>query len=418
MHAFTYGPLMIALLLSSALIPAWGAEAGIARQMSGSSGSALNMQQQHQLSNMAINALHQISAAREDIAQHNPAAAHQMLDKASVLLDSLQTGLTATPVLEHTEIAQKHLEHDGRAGGFPDLIPIYTDLHTLQDFMPVKQRNTPDSTLNYPQPGLKLPDNNGLHTTDTALIYTEADLPIAHTRHAVDAAHHALDQHHWQRADNALKNAENGVVFMSTSVNNPFSAGRQSLLQTTRLLAAGEMTQARVELRRARSYLQHATQTTDSIARADADKLLQDASQLDAHIQNDDANLVNDAQTLWYRAAALAERSNAYLGNEWASVMHDQPIKARLIEARLALRDAAIDQFSAHQPAAAEAALAHTQNYLGQALKIARNGNQPQMEIRGVQKHVARLASTPPARRSQSRYNRLAGELGILIGQS
>lgn len=419
MHAFSYGPLIIPLLLGSALIPAWGAETGIARQMSGGSGAALSMQQQHHLSNMAIKALQQIAAARADIAQHNPNTAHQMLDKASILLDSLQTGLTTTPVLKHTvKITQNHLEHDGRAGGFPALIPIYTALHTLQDFMPVKQRNAPDSTLNYPQPGLQPQGNDGLHATDTALIYAEADLPIAHTRHAVNAARHALDQHHWQRADNALKNAEDGVVFMSTSVNKPLSAGRQSLQQTTRLLAAGEMTRARVELQRARSYLHHATQTTDGIARADADKLLQDASQLDTHIQNNDANLVNDAQTLWYRAAALAERSNAYLGNEWASVMHDQPIKARLIEARLTLRDAAIDQFSAHQPAAAETALAHTQNYLGQALKIARNGDQPQMEIRGVQKHVARLASTPPARRSPNQYNQLAGELGILIDQS
>lgn len=417
MHAFSYGPLIIPLLLASVSIPAWAAEAGIASQIPEVSGSTLNMQQQHQRSNLAVKILHQVAAAREEIAQRNPAAAHQMLDKASILLDSLRTGLPSTPARKQ-RIAQQHLEHDGRAGEFPDLIPIYTDLHTLRDFIPAKQTSAPDSTRNDPQSDLTAPGADGLHATDTALIYAEADLPIAHTRHAVDAARHALDQHQWQRADIALQNAEDGVVFVSTSVDTPFSASRQSLLQTTRLLAAGEMTQARLELQHARSYLQRAAQTTDSIARTDADKLLQDADQLDSHIQNDDANLVDDAQTLWYRAAALAERSNAYLGNEWASVMHDQPIKAKLIEARLALRNAAIDQFAAHQPAAAEAALVHTQNYLGQALKIARNSDQPKMEIRGVQNHVAQLASTPPARRSQNEYNQLAGELGILIGQS
>ena len=420
MHAFSYGPLIIPLLLGGVSIPAWAAEAGIVPQIQipEVSGSTLNMQQQHQRSNLAVKILHQVAAAREDIAQRNPAAAHQMLDKASILLDSLRTGLPSTPARKHTRIAQQHLEHDVRAGEFPDLIPIYTDLHTLRDFIPAKQTSAPDSTRNHPQPDLTAPDADGLQATDTALIYTEADLPIAHTRHAVDAARHALDQHQWQRADIALQNAEDGVVFVSTSVDTPFSASRQSLLQTTRLLAAGEMTQARLELQHARSYLQRAAQTTDSIARTDADKLLQDADQLDSHIQNDDANLVDDAQTLWYRAAALAERSNAYLGNEWASVMHDQPIKAKLIEARLALRNAAIDQFAAHQPAAAEAALVHTQDYLGQALKIARNSDQPKMEIRGVQNHVAQLASTPPARRSQNEYNQLAGELGILIDQS
>jgi hypothetical protein len=418
MHIFTDGPLMISLLLGSALVPAWGAEAPKAQQISGVSDADLSMQQQHQLSNMAVKALHLIAAARVSIARRDSTTAHQALDTASLLLDNLKTGLPSTPVSEHTGLARNRIEYQRRPRALPDLIPIYADLHTPRDFISAQQASPSDPVRTPPPTDLKRFGKEGLQVANTTLIYAEADLPITHTRQDVDAARQALDRLDWQHADNALKNAEDGVVFMSTSVDKPLSAGRQSLLQTTRLLAAGELDQARVELRRARSYLHTAAQTTDSVAKADTEQLLQDANQLDMHIQNNDADLVNDAQTLWYRTAALAERSNAYLGNEWASVMHDQPIKARLIEARLNLRDAAIDQFTAHRPAAVEAALTHTQSYLHQALKIARNSNQPQMEIHCVQKRVARLAAMPSAQRSPSQYRQLAGDLGILIGQS
>jgi len=416
MRTFSCRPLIITLLLGSALTRAWGAEAPVVQQISVVPSPALSIEQQHRLSDIAVKVLHQIAAAREDIALRNAASAHQALDNASNLLASLQTRLPVTRVSDHVWNAQKHQEYDNSARVLPDLIPIHADLHTLQDFIPAQQN--PAQTRHHPQQSLKQRGTNELHATDATLIYAEADLPLAHTRQAVDTARHALDQQSWQRADQALKNVEDGVVFMSVSVSEPFAAGRQSLLQTTRLLAAGETAKARLELQRARSYLQRAAQTTDSIAKDDADKLLQDADRLDAHIRNNDANLVNDAQTLWYRTAALAERSKAYLGNEWASVMHDRPIKSRLIEARLALRDAAIDQFTAHQPAAAEKALVRAQSYLGQALEIARTDNQPQIEINGVQQHVARLATETPAQRSPDQYSQLAGELGILISQS
>ncbi|WP_413437642.1 YfdX family protein [Sulfuriferula sp. GW1] len=416
MRTFSCHPLIASLLLGSVLTRAWGAEAPVVQQVSVVPSPALSIAQQQQLSDTAVKVLHQITAAREDIALRNAVSAHQALDNAGNLLTSLQTSLPVTRVSAHVWNAQKHLEYDSSARVQPDLIPIHADLHTLRDFIPAQQN--PAQTRSHPQQSLKQPGTNELHATDATLIYAEADLPLAHTRQAVDTARHALDQQNWQRADHALKNAEDGVVFMSVSVNRPFAAGRQSLLQTTRLLAAGETAKARLELQRARSYLQRAAQTTDMVARDDANQLLQDADRLDAHIRNDDANLVNDAQTLWYRTAALAERSHAYLGNEWAIVMHDQPVKSRLIEARLALRDAAIDQFTAHQPAAAGKALARAQSYLAQAMQIARTDNQPQIGIHGVQQHVARLATEAPAQRSPDQYRQLAGELGVLISQS
>lgn len=419
MHPFACRPLTITLLLCSALSPAWADNTPVLQQIAVVPSPALNIEQLNRLSDIAVKALHQIAAARGDMAHRDARSAHQALDNASALLNTLQTSLPTARVTDRIWIAQKHLEYEDSARVLPDLVPIYADLHALQDFIPVQQAQAHlDEARNHLQQGQKQPAVDALRATDAALIYAEADLPLAHTRRAVDTARRALDQHDWQRADSSLKNAEDGVVFMSVSVNEPLAAGRQSLLQTTRLLAAGETAKARVELQRARGYLQHAAQTTDSVAKTEANKLLQDANRLDTRIQNGDANVVRDAQTLWYRTAALAERSSAYLGNAWARMMHDQPVKSKLIEARLTLRDAAIDQFAAHQPAAVEAALTHTQNYLNQALQIARTDNQPQAEILGVQQHVARLAATPPAQRSQYQYSQLAGALGILISQS
>ena len=421
MHTFAYRPLIFALLLGlgNALTPAWGAESPVLQQVAVIPSPALSIEQQNRLSDIAVKTLHQIAAARGDIAQRDASSAQQALDNASALLNTLQTSLPTARVTDRIWIAQKHLEYEDSARVLPDLVPIYADLHALQDFIPVQQAQAHlDEARSHLQQGQKQPAAAALRATDAALIYAEADLPLAHTRRAVDTARLALGQHDWQRAGNALKNAEDGVVFMSVSVNEPLAAGRQSLLQTTRLLAAGDTAKARVELQRARGYLQHAAQTTDSVAKTEANKLLQDANRLDTRIQNGDANVVGDAQTLWYRTAALAERSGAYLGDAWARVMHDQPVKSKLIEARLMLRYAAIDQISAHQPAAAEEALARAQSYLGQALQIAHTENRPQTKILGVQRHVARLAATPPAQRSQYQYSQLAGELGMLINQS
>lgn len=419
MHPFAFRPIVIALLLCSALTPALGAETPVLQQIAVVPSPALSIEQQNRLSDIAVKALHQIAAARGAIAKRDARSANQALDNASALLNTLQTSLPTARVTDRIWIAQKHLEYEDSARVLPDLVPIYADLHALQDFIPVQQAQAHlDEARNHLQQGQKQPAADALRATDAALIYAEADLPLAHTRRAVDTARLALDKHDWQRADSALKNAEDGVVFMSVSVDEPLAAGRQSLLQTTRLLAAGETAKARVELQRARGYLQHAAQTTDSVAKTETNKLLQDANHLDTRIQNRDTNVVRDAQTLWYRTAALAERSSAYLGDAWARVMHDQPVKSRLIEARLMLRYAAIDQFTARQPAAAETALASAQSDLGQALAIARADNQPQTEILGVQQHVARLAAAPPAQRSQDQYSQLAGELGILISQS
>ncbi|BBP05786.1 hypothetical protein TPL01_30000 [Sulfuriferula plumbiphila] len=419
MHTFTCRPPIIAMLLGSALTSAWGAATPARQQAAVGPGQALSIRQQDRLSDIAVQALHQIAAARADIARRDASNAHQALDNANALLNTLQASLPTPRDADRIGIAQKHLGYEDGTRVLPDLVPIYADLHALQDFIPVQSAQAhPGKAHSHPQQGQKQPGADALRATDAALIYAEADLPLAHTRRAVDTARLALDQDDWQGADNALKNAEDGVVFMSVSVSEPLAAGRQSLQQTTHLLAAGETARARVELQRARSCLQHAAQTTDSVARTKVNTLLQDTSQLDRHIRNGNANVVRDAQTLWYRTAALAERSSAYLGNAWARVMHDQPIKSRLIEARLSLRNAAIDQFTAHRPAAVEAALTHTQNYLHQALQIARTDNQPQTEIRGIQQHIARLAATPPPQRKQEQFSQLASELSILISQS
>lgn len=396
MDSFIYRPFIIApIVLFSAFTLAWGDNRGVFHPVGDVPITALSIEQQNRLSDIAVQALQQMAAARAYLARRNAGRAHQALDNTGTLLNSLQASFPA-------------------ARPMPDMVPISANLHTLQDLLPAPQVPAYPGTTRL-RANAKQPSAEALHATDSALMYAEADLPLAHTQHAVDRARRALDQQHWRRADNALKNAEDGIVFMSVSVNAPLTAGRQSLQQTTRLLAAGETTQARVELQRARSNLQRAAQTTDNIAQTGAYKLLQDANRLDTRIRNGDANLVSDAQILWYRTAALAERSNAYLGDAWARMMYAQPIKSKLIEGRLMLRDADIDQFTAHRPAAVETALAHTQNYLDQALQIARNDKQPQTEILVMKKHVARLAATPPAQRSQAQYSQLAGELAVLI---
>ena len=195
------------------------------------------------------------------------------------------------------------------------------------------------------------------------------------------------------------------------------SASEQSLFHTTRLLAAGDVNGAKVELHRAERALRQDALTNDRIARAEATHLLRDTHQLERHIQRGDADSQRLAQTLWRKSAALAERRAAYLGDAWPRVMHDHPVKSQLIDARLYLHYAQIEEFTAHNQSAADEYLNQAQTHISRAHEIAFQRHQPIMEITGLQKHIAALAATPPAQRKLTQFKLRRGELGIMIDQ-
>jgi hypothetical protein len=195
------------------------------------------------------------------------------------------------------------------------------------------------------------------------------------------------------------------------------SASEQSLFHTTRLLAAGDVNAAKVELHRAERALHQDTLTNDQIARAEATRLLRDARQLETHLKQGDADSQRLAQTLWRKSAALAERRAAYLGDAWPRVMHDHPVKSQLIDARLYLHYASIEEFTAHNQSAADEYLNLAQTHVSRAHEIAFRLHQPVMEIVGVQKHIAALAAARSAQRTPEQFKLRRGELSVMIDQ-
>lgn len=195
------------------------------------------------------------------------------------------------------------------------------------------------------------------------------------------------------------------------------SASEQSLFHTTRLLATGDLNGAKTELHHAERALRQDALTNDQIARAEATHLLRDVHQLETHIKQGDADSQRLAQTLWRKSAALAERRAAYLGDAWPRVMHDHPVKSQLIDARLYLHYADIEEFTAHNQSAADEYLNLAQTHVSQAHEIAFKRQRPVIEINGVQKHIAALAAAPPAQRTQAQFKLRHGELSVMIDQ-
>jgi hypothetical protein len=324
------------------------------------------------LSRAALKALHRIADARAAIARKDAPAARRALRQADTLLDIIQADLPTVQVRDQIRVAQSKLKYDETTVVEPDLVPIYASLDAIEDFAAVPQAR---AHLDQARAKLKTGDKSGasreLDAVDVALLYQEADLPLAATRGFVRAAESELSRGNLKYADAHLRAAEDNVVTYTAFVDEPIVAARANLARAQRNYVAGRLDAARADLGLAIGQLDRATARADASVKQDAADLARDAhalaSKLDSHAKTDAHAAGRDLALLWHRTRALADRAMDYTAVGWKRLQVHNPIERSLIEARLHARYAEIDAGLGENPSRASTDLAETYRYLEEA---------------------------------------------------
>lgn len=345
------------------------AAATIHEQVTVKPAKTLTLPEESAISSAGSKVLRHIAQARADIYANDVESAKTELGKTEKLLSIIQTSLPTSEIKDRIWVAKKHLEYEDTQQVIPDLIPIYTSLDELVDFMPIDSaKDRLDQAKQHLQSGDKEQAKKSLEETDAALHYTEIDLPLATTRQLVAQADAYLNENKLDAAEKSLKAAEDGVVFLTLGIEQPLFTAKNLLWQATAHYKAGDKSMAKADLQAAIDYLKVAEKSDQaSYSREAARELLLQAQAL----QNDftaSTDVEKRLRHVWQRAQAFADRSLEYITSGWARYRADNPMKSDLIEAKLHLSNAKIDRFTGNEFALAEKELDASEQYLNKAI--------------------------------------------------
>ncbi|MGD8873687.1 MAG: YfdX family protein [Gammaproteobacteria bacterium] len=413
-------PIALAVTLCAmgpAILTAPVATAAVQEEMTITQGKTITPREEAVISSAGVKVLRHIAQARSDIRNKDVDGVKQALDQADSLLDIIEAGLPTTKVKDRIWVAKKHLEYENTEEVLPDLIPIYTSLDELVDIMPtdVAKKNL-DQVKSHLKAGDREKAEASLDATAAALQYTEVDLPLSSTRQLVAQARADMNREAMDQADNALKTAEDSVVYLSVALEQPLFNAKALLWQTVMDVDSGNIELARTDLQSAIEYLDMARQSDDKATREAASQVLVRARELESDLESG-ADISARAHHLWERTHALADRSIEYLSAGWARYRSSSPLKSDLIEAKLHLTNARIDLFTGHETGTASEELALAGGFLDKAAEVARQEKteqKVQAQISSLQKEVSDLVSDPTAAQASS-YDALQQQLRNMI---
>jgi hypothetical protein len=380
-------------------------------------GKTINPQEEAVISSAGAKVLRHIAQARADIQNKDIDGARTALGQAEKLLDIIQSSVPTTKIKDQIWVAKKHLEYEDTREVLPDLIPIYVSLDELVNTMPV---DTAKKHLDQAKEQLKAGDNGkarkALEATAAALQYTEIDLPLGTTRQLVSRAKTAMDKGNPEDAANALKSAEDNVVFLSAAIEQPLFTAKALLWQTVLDLEAANMDLAKADLKGAIGYLEIASHSDNKSTRDAAGQILAQARDLQKDLDSG-VDIGTRVRRLWEHAQALAERDVEYLATGWSRYRAESPLKSDLIEARLHLANARIDLFTGHESDKAGTELESARRLLDQADEESASSSPETVkkeQIVELQKAVEKLG-TDPAGTRESNYATVQQQLDSMI---
>jgi hypothetical protein len=413
-------PLALALTLCTlgpAILAAPVSAAAVQEELTITQGKTINPREEAVISSAGVKVLRHIAQARSDIRNKDVDGVKQELDQADKLLDIIQAGLPTTKVKDRIWVAKKHLEYENTEEVLPDLVPIYSSLDELVDIMPTDvARKHLDQVKSHLKAGDKEKAEASLDATAAALQYTEVDLPVSSTRQLVAQARADLNREAMDEADNALKTAEDSVVYLSIALEQPLFTAKALLWQAVMDVDTGNIELARSDLQSAIGYLDVARQSDDKATREAASQIIVRAREVESDLDSG-ADISSRIHHLWERTHALADRSIEYMSAGWARYRSNSPLKSDLIEAKLHLTNARIDLFTGHETGMASEELALAGGFLDKAAKVARQEKMEQKvqtQITSLQEEVSDLVSDPTAGQASS-YDTLQQQLRNMI---
>jgi hypothetical protein len=381
-----------------------------------SPGRSISPQEEQVISSAASKILRHIAQARADIHNQDLESAKTQLGLANTLLDIIKTSLPTTEIKDRIWVAKKHLEYEDTLEVVPDLVPIYTSLNEVLDYMPVKEAKAHlDKARGHLKQGDKKAAVKELDATDASLMYTEIDLPFNTTRRLVANATADLEKADTKAADQSLKTAEDNVSFMTVGIAEPLVPAKSALWRATRDFAKGAYDGARNELGTAIRYLEQSADSTDSFVREETAKLLTQAHALEGKIAKGSDASKAQLDLLWQRTEALSDRAMHYISTGWSRLRNSDVVKADLIEAKLQLDFARIDQITAKDAPRATADLKQAVDYLVKASSQVSEDTPQKVEIRKLTNEIDLLRHTSHTQPSDSQYAKVSQDMRDVI---
>jgi hypothetical protein len=407
--------LMAAALAASSMAAPFVQAATIEESVSVQPSHPLTPKEGEVVSSAGAKVLQHVAEARASLAKKDSKGAGEELNQAEKLLEIIQATVPTTLVKDRIKVAKKGLEYENSRTVQPDLIPLFSSLEEVADFMPLKVVNTEQGA----RANAKKPEDKSdkvEERTDATLKYMEVDLPLHATRHLVEAAKGYLAEGKADEADKSLKAVEQGVVYVSVAMEQPLFVARNLMEQAVLDLNAGKKDLSRDELQAAIVQMEQAEKSPDPYTREGAQILLKEARTLQS-----DMSAGKDVSTrmrgLWQHTQAYAERAAEYLRTSWTRMRNVSPFNDKLIEAKRFLSDAEIDLFIGREQAKTRQDLKRSLGYLDEAAsqaKIYYTDPIYKRQIAELQKSVREIMGDPEGA-GQPQFEAAKRKLGLMI---
>lgn len=366
---------MTGVLVTVFLIPTTGWGERIQEDIKITEGKPLSSQEERILSLTAAKVLRAIAQARGAIHEKNVTQAETDLQEVQTLIALIKAARPTTRIRDHIWVAKKHLDYESTEKVALDLIPIDMALTELAYVIPVEEAKT---HLDAAHKSLTMEDKPAakkhLEAVNEALVYTEVDLPLSATEQHVLTAKQLLQNHKPKEADAALAAAEDGVEYISISMNSPITQAKKSLWAAMQAYTSGQYVSAKAHLKRAATWLNRIAQGGEATVDTEAQHLAAEVTALTGDVEKSGETVKASLNALWEKLTALSTReaekvaAGAHLQQKYESRM---ALKVNLIEAKFHVSYAETSALMLHDQKRAITELEQVQKHLSTAAEEA-----------------------------------------------
>ncbi len=282
--------------------------------------------------------LRDITQARSDIHKSDLADAKEVLQRARLGIEFIMKSSPAAQVRNYIWVAKQHLSYENRDTILRDFIAIHSSLKSLGKMRYVENARR---YINKAMHALKNEDRDSaeleLEFADKALVDGQLNLPLSIVEGYVVSAQEDLTSNEPEKADQALKRAENEFQFIVVDVYSSLPRTGGSTGASEKTSAKREYVVAKKELDHAGEYLRKTLRSGDAEIRKEAEKL----SGVLAVLRGKGEKIGNagkrEVESLWERTKALAERDAEYTDLIARKVGTISRTKRNLMDAKLHL---------------------------------------------------------------------------------
>ena len=287
-----------------------------------------------------------IANAREDIYKKDVKRAKEALQKALKGINIIDNLRPTKKIINHIEIAKKHLDYESTQEVGQDLIPIAYDINQLTFAMPTqaaqKHLNNAKKAIMH---GDKKNAKKELSAIQRTVSITGLYLPVNETKAYIGRALKYLDLGDLKQADAVLKKADNNLIIISLTGVRPVAKAKKSFYKAMVDYAHGEYVKSKEDLYQSELWLNKATHSSDATTRNEAKKLKKEAEILRSHLSKKTTDTEAKLDALWAQSKALSQKDADSIASKYNSSKKEAAIKSDLLDARLHLEYAEIKQF-------------------------------------------------------------------------